>query len=544
MKQLSGTDNIFLFQEQKNIFNHVAMMMIFDVSTAPGGQVRFKDILKHFDDRMYLHPIFRRRLANVPFNLDRPYWVAEKDIDIEYHIRHIALPKPGDWRQLMIQVARLHSRPLDRSRPLWEAYIIEGLDNIPKLPPGSFAMFMKFHHASVDGMAGLHLASQLLSLSPSTEAPNTGQKTVYVDRAPSSAEFVSRAVSNGLSRVLEAGKLSTRLAGKIVEIGSEKISKKNNDSGEKLSFLKAPPTRFGNDVSAHRVFDGFGMPLSRIKRVREKVKGATLNDIFIAVAGGAVRKYLKSKNELPETSLLALMPMSLRSDASDGGNAVGAAMVKVCSDIEDPLERLHAAHQASQAGKFQAEKLGADLFSKLLDTVPSFVGDFLTSKLLLQSLNMTVSNVRGPDVAMYLAGAKAMCFYPVSIPTNGAGLNLTGVSYNRVMWLGMVSCREMVPDPAFFTACMQEAWDELLAAADALPAVPATSSPAKARAKAPAVRKPAIVKTPAKAPAVKKAAAPKPATAKPASKPAARKPTAASKAKPLPVAKKPATRAK
>jgi len=529
MKQLSGSDNIFLFQEQKNVFNHVAMMTIFDVSTAADGQVRFKDILKHFDDRMHLHPIFSRRLANVPFNLDRPYWVADKDIDVEYHIRHIALPEPGDWRQLMIQVARLHSRPLDRSRPLWEVYIIEGLDNIPKLPKGSFAMFLKIHHASADGMAGLHLLSQLLSLSPSTEAPNAGQKTVYFDRDPSSVEFISRAVSNGISRVLEATKLSARLASKVVEIGSEQLmsQKGSTNPDEKFSFPKAPSTRFNAQVSAHRVFDGFGMPMSRIKRVREKVPGATLNDIFLAVAGGAVRKYLKAKNELPEESLLALMPMSLRSDASAGGNSVGAATVRVCSDIEDPLERLQAAHHAAEAGKFQAEKLGADLFDKLLDAVPSFVGDLLMNKLLINSLNMTVSNVRGPDVPLYLAGAKAMCFYPVSIPTNGVGLNLTGVSYNRVMWLGMVSCREMVPDPGFFTACMQEAWDELLAAADALPAPSAAKS--KPAAKAPVVRKPASKTAAAKKPVAAKTAAARPATKKAAAKPVARKPAAAAK---------------
>ena len=521
MKQLSGTDNIFLFQEQKNVYNHVAMMMIFDVSTAPHGKVRFKDILKHFDDRMYKHPIFRRRLANVPFGLDRPYWVEEKDIDVEYHIRHIALPQPGDWRQLMIQVARLHSRPLDRSRPLWEAYIIEGLDNIPKLPPGSFAMFMKFHHASVDGMAGLHLAGQLLSLTPRTDMAPTEQKTIYVDRDPSTVEFISRAVSNSLGRVVKASRLSARLAGKIVEIGSEQLGSAKDAGGEKLQFIKAPPTRFDQDVSAHRVFDGFGMPLSRIKRVRDKVPGATLNDIFLAVAGGAVRKYLKSKNELPEESLLALMPMSLRSDASEGGNAVGAATVRVCSDIEDPLERLKAAHRAAQAGKHQAEKLGADLFSQFLDTVPSFVGDILLNKVLMQSVNMTVSNVRGPDVPLYLAGAKAMCFYPVSIPTNGAGLNLTGVSYNRVMWLSAVSCREMLPDPAFFTACMKEAWDELLAAADALPM--------PEQGKAPAVKKAAVAK-----PVVKAA----PAASR-------RTPASAGRAKPLPAkAKKPAVKVK
>jgi len=250
-----------------------------------------------------------------------------------------------------------------------------------------------------------------------------------------------------------------------------------------------------------------------------------------------------------EESLLALMPMSLRSDASAGGNSVGAATVRVCSDIEDPLERLLAAHHSAKAGKYQAEKLGSDLVSKLLDTVPSFVGDLLMNKVLMPSLNMTVSNVRGPDVPLYLAGAKAMCFYPVSIPTNGAGLNITGVSYNRVMWLGMVSCREMVPDPGFFTACMQEAWDELLAAADALPASPAAKARPAAKAAAagkPAGKAAAVKKAlPAQKPAASKAAVAKPAT-KPAAKPAARKPAAktASKARPAAAAKKPVTQSK
>lgn len=470
MKQLSGTDNLFLLQEQKNVYNHVSSMMIFDVSTAPNGRVRFKDILQHFDDRMHKHPVFRQRLANAPFGIDRPYWVAEKDIDVEYHIRHIALPQPGDWRQLMIQVARLHSRPLDRSRPLWEAYIIEGLDNIPKLPQGSFAMFMKFHHASMDGMAGLHLASQLLSTSPDAGIDPSEQKTVYVDRDPSTVELVSRAFSNGFDRLVKASKLSVQLASKAVELGGEQLVSFKKSDEEKIQLIKAPTTRFNKDVSAHRVFDGFGIPLSRIKRVREKIPDITLNDIFVAIAGGAVRAYLQSKNELPEESLIAMMPITLRSDASGGGNAIGAAAIKICSDIEDPLERLRCAHRSTALGKQQAEKIGTNLFNEFLDIFPSYLGELLLNKVLMQSVNMTVSNIRGPDMPLYLAGAKGMCFYPVSIPTSGAGLNLTGVSYNRVMWIALVSCREMLPDPAFFTACMKAAWDELLAIADALPA--------------------------------------------------------------------------
>jgi hypothetical protein len=163
------------------------------------------------------------------------------------------------------------------------------------------------------------------------------------------------------------------------------------------------------------------------------------------------------------------MPISLRSDGSTGGNEVAGVPVTVRSDIADPIERLLAVREESRNSKSQAEKMGLDLLKNLFDVLPSFAVNGLVENVILPGINMTVSNVRGPDSAMYLAGAKAMCLYPVSIPADGAGLNFTGVSYNGVLWVSMVSCRSMVPDPAVFLACMRLAWEELLAAADALP---------------------------------------------------------------------------
>ena len=333
-------------------------------------------------------------------------------------------------------------------------------------------------------------------------------------------------MANGFGRALELSKLSAQVAGKIAEFGRTQLTQKMSGESrpvseeDKPALGKAPHTRFNTVVSPNRVVDGFGMPLSRIKRIRTKVPGASLNDIFLAVSGGGVRKYLMSKHELPSQSLTALMPMSLRSDASAGGNAVGAATVRVRSDIADPLERLKVAHHESHIGKQMAEKLGADLLEKLLSTLPSALGRLVITKGLIPTLNMTVSNVRGSDKPLYVAGAKAMCFYPVSIPMDGLGLNVTGVSYNGVMWVSVVSCRNMLPDPAFFTECLKEAWEELLAAADALPD-PAGAAPTKkqvaAVAKKPApktaaVKKPAAKKTLAKVVISKPAAVKKPAT--------------------------------
>lgn len=475
MQQLSGTDNVMLFAERRNIFNHVGALMVYDVTTAPGGKVRFRDVLRHFDERLHLHPLFRRRLVSVPFGIDRPYWVSDPNLDVEYHIRHIALPKPGDWRQLMIQVARLHSRPLDREHPLWEAYVIEGLDNIPKLPPGAFAIFLKIHHAVVDGMAAVHLMRELHASTPEVDGGMPSPRTIIADRDPTKYELLARSIDSAAAQAARIARLSATIGARVVAAGRKQwpdIARGNLGPvvGSVTSLLPAaaPETRFSSPVSPHRVMEAFGMPLSRIRRIRSKVPGATLNDIFVAVASGAVRKYLDGKGELPEASLSALMPISLRSDASTGGNDVAGVPVRVRSDIADPIERLLAVHGEAVESKARAERMGLDLLKNLLDVLPPFAASGLFMRI-VKSVNMTVSNVRGPDGPMYLAGAKAMCLYPVSIPADGAGLNFTGVSYNGVMWVSMVSCRSMVPDPGVLLGCMQQAWEELLAAADARP---------------------------------------------------------------------------
>lgn len=474
MQQLSGTDNVMLYAERRNVFNHVGALMVYDATTAPGGKVRFKDILRHFDARLHLHPLFRRRLVTVPLGLDRPYWVVDRDLDVEYHIRHIALPEPGDWRQLMIQVARLHSRPLDRAHPLWEAYIIEGLDNIPNLSPGAFAMFLKIHHAIVDGMAAVHLMRELHSSTTDDDTATLGPRTLVADRDPTHLELLARSVDNRLTQARRFTKLAVRIGTRLAGSGRDRLPELvRGDVGGVIGEVRdllppdPPHTRFGARVSMHRVIEAFGMPMSRLKRIREKIPGSTLNDVFVTVAGGAVRKYLSGKGELPEASLSALMPISLRPDASAGGNEVAGVPVRVRSDIADPIERLVAVHDDTIASKACAEKMGLDLLKNLLDSLPSVVANGLFERMILRGVNMTVSNVRGPDRPMYLAGAKAMCLYPVSIPADGVGLNFTGVSYNGVMWVSMVSCREMLPDPGVFLACMRDSWDELLAAADA-----------------------------------------------------------------------------
>jgi WS/DGAT/MGAT family acyltransferase len=475
MRQLSGTDNLFLRLEHGNEYMHVAGLAIYDPSSAPGGKVRFKDILRFFQARIDALPMFRRRLVGVPLGLDRPYWV-EEPLDVEFHVRHIALPQPGDWRQLCIQVARIHSRPLDRSKPLWEAYVIEGLNNIAGLPPGSFALYLKLHHATVDGEAGTEMLKAIHSLTPDDCSEPEGVVR-YRDRVPAAIELYARALSNNVARVPRAARLSadtaTRLAvAGAAAAGSLKDAALRAMEGARLAQLadslrKPPQTRFAGKVSAHRVVEVTGLPLASFKRIRERVPDATINDLFLTTVGGALRHYLEAKGELPEQTLTAQVPMSFRAPGQsfDAGNQIGLGVVPLHTELHDPLDRVQEIRRGAAKAKAMAGLLGRDLSARLFDVLPESVSEAVTRRVVLPTMSVVVSNVRGPDVPLYMAGARLVHFAPVSIVLDGLGLNVTGFSYHGTMWVCTVSCRDMMPDPAFFSACVQRSFAALERAA-------------------------------------------------------------------------------
>ena len=286
--------------------------------------MRFKEILRFFSSRIGQFPQFRRRLVRVPLSLDRPYWVEDPEFDVEFHVRHIALPEPGDWRQLCIQVARLHSRPLDPSKPLWEVYVIEGLENVDGPPPGSFALYIKFHHALFDGEAATEVTRAVHSLTPDAPEDFDGPTPVrYAERDPSPFEVCSRALVHNAVGLPKFSAFALRTTAGLVRTGA-KVAAQNPAAvkagiaallkGDLSSLLpiKAPATRFSGPVSAHRVFEAVGLSMDDIRTIRQQLPGVTVNDVFMSVVGGALRKYLASKNELPATSMLAAVPMSLR----------------------------------------------------------------------------------------------------------------------------------------------------------------------------------------------------------------------------------------
>jgi WS/DGAT/MGAT family acyltransferase len=474
-------DNMFLHLEHGNQYMHVAGLGIYDPSTAPGGKVRFKDILRFFEARLDVAPVFRRRLVTVPLSLDRPYWVEDDHVDVEFHVRHIALPHPGDWRQLCIQVARIHSRPLDRSKPLWEAYVIEGLDNIPGIPPGSFAFYIKFHHATIDGEGGTEVMQAIHSFAVD-ETPGPGpQRARMRDREPTALELCARALANNAQRIPRAARFSVQTVSRLAGTGADymgRFAQLLQEAGVpsvetvKSKLQRPPVTRFSGKVSAHRVVELVGLPLSEIRQVRQGIEGATINDVFMTTVGGALNKYLDAKGELPDRSMTAQVPMTLRGadKGGDHGNQIGVAVMPLHTEIPDPIERLHAIRAGAGKAKAMMGLVGKDLTKHVYDLLPAVASELFTNKVMLPTMNVVVSNVRGPDVPMFMAGAQLIAFAPVSIAINGLGLNVTGFSYHGTMWICAVACRDMMPDPGFFAECLRAAFQDLVAATSALSA--------------------------------------------------------------------------
>lgn len=464
MRQLTGLDASFLYLETPSVPMHIAGLGIYDQSTAPGGKLRFKEIVDNIHRRILELPTMTQRLVTVPFGMDHPYWVTDGTFDPEFHIRHIALPKPGDWRQLCIQVSRINARPLDRDRPLWEIYIIEGLDNVEGVPEGSFAMFSKVHHAAVDGTSSVEMSVAMHDLTAdykrSSKAP-----VVKLDNTPSTAELMARSTLNNIRTpfhfVSVARNTIPGFAKAALNLGRGKLHR----------VTDIPRTRFNDAVSPHRVFDAINVSLDDVKAIKNSVPGATVNDAAIAIVGGAMRKYLKHHDELPDTSMAAMAPINIRSDADvNGGNIVSAMTVKIRSDIADPRDRLQAVHEGTRDAKEFTHAVGAKAMTDYTNMMPAkLVSEAarLSSRLGLANrmrpqYNCVITNVPGPPVPIFSTGARMVASYGTGPVTDGLGLFHAIGSYCGQFVISATCCRAMMPDPEFYRECLQESFDELL----------------------------------------------------------------------------------
>ncbi len=550
LRQLQGMDSSFVAMESPNSPMHIGSVLIYNPETAPGGFVRFKDILQFFESRLQMSKTMRQRLVRVPFDLDYPYWVEDPNFDLEYHVRHVALPKPGDWRQLCIQAARIHARPLDLSRPPWEFTVVEGLDNIPGYPPGCFAYVTKVHHAAIDGLSGIDLMEATHTVEPHTPPPNRPDEW-KPEKIPGPAELLGKSYLNALLNPVKQAQVAAQSLPGIASAVKGLIAR-----DFKLTSEWVPPrTRFNRTISPHRVVEGRTFDLKEFKSIRALLPEAKVNDVAIAVIGGALHKYLTAKDDLPKSTMTAMAPISVRSEGEKGdmGNQVSAMVAPLGTHIADPKERLDYVHSQTKNSKAMTNAIGARTMTEVSKVNPALymaLGAQLFSRVSLahrvMPFNTVVTNVPGPPIHIYSSGARmeSMALSLICL-TDGLGLAHVVQSYVDEAYISFTACRDIMPDPEFYSQCLQDSFDELLAAAklvnaEAAPAKPAPKAAAKAAPKASAAgtKKPAASKSrkPAAKTAAKTTTRPRAATTakkaaprKAAAKPAKRKPRATTK---------------
>ena len=465
MDQLSPQDAQFLYMESEDNLTHVTSISIFDQTTVPDSKVvRFKDILAHIEGRLHMSPLFKRRLVRVPLELDFPYWVDDEHFDLEYHVRHGRLPEPGDWRQFCIHMARYHSRPLDMNRPLWEMFVVEGLDNIDWLPKGSYAVATKIHHAAVDGTAIIDFFGAMADID------NRGTPAVPLNMAklrrspkPSLLDMAVRATWHTIRSPIGMTDAVMRSAPSIYRIAQNALG------AQKKEKHPVPDTRFNSHVSPQKMFDAKVFPLADLKAIRNAVPACTINDVVLAICGGGLRRYLQHHDELPDDSLVAWVPINARQgkgpDPDAPGNNISSMTAPIFTNIEDPIERLQAIHDATQQSKAAKSGVSARVMVDLSKHVPASTQG-IASRLVLRAgasqrmCNLFISNVPGPQVPLYMNGALQVGTFGMAPLANGMGLFIATPSYNGQMTFNVTSTRDILPDIEFFVECLEKSLND------------------------------------------------------------------------------------
>ena len=454
MQQLSGLDAAFLALETANTTGHVGGVCVLDPREAP-QPLTLARLTEVLGERLPLVPVLRRKLLNVPLGLDQPYWIDDPDFDIEYHIREIALPRPGSEAQLTEQVARLHARPLDHSRPLWEIYLITGLAK------RRAAVYTKIHHAAIDGVSGAELLTVLLDLSPDGRELPPGEPFVPA-RPPGLATLATLAVARLAWRPVQTARMANEmvrvlptLAPAVGTLVGGVLGLNSGDGGViQTTAGRAPATPFNRPITPHRRVAFRSVDLDVVKAVKNAY-GVSVNDVVLAMCAGALRRWLTDHDALPGAPLIAMIPVSVRDPGSKGalGNKVSAMLAMLPTNIHEPEKRLEIAHAATRLAKAQQAAIPQGLVDQITDfAVPALTARaarvvFATGLLhRLPPFNVTISNVPGPNVPVYLCGAKLLAHYPLSVITAGQGLNITLVGYLGKLHFGLTSCRELVPD--------------------------------------------------------------------------------------------------
>lgn len=466
MDRLSGLDASFLYLETPQQLMHVCGLFVLDPSTMP-EPYSFRGLQQQIEDAIRDVPTFTRKLRRVPLGLDHPIWVRDAGFDIERHVHRLALPSPGGYEELTSLAAHLAGQPLDRSRPLWEMWVIEGYADETG---DKVVVFSKMHHATVDGVSGSNLISHLCSLSP-TDPPLQLEEPGVHGREPGRRELLGRAVLTNLTRPVAAA----RLVQPTTQLVSRTVARAR--AGTAMAApLTAPRTSFNGTITGHRSIGFIDLDLEEVRALK-KATGTTVNDVVLAVAGGALRAYLEERGELPKDSLLATVPVSVHSSTkrSQGANKVSALFTRLATDLDDPLERLAQLAEKNKHAKDHHNAISADSLQDWAEfaaprtfglAVRAYAGLGLADRLPVAH-NLVISNVPGPPVPLYLAGARIDALYPLGPVFHGAGLNVTVLSNAGHLHVGVIACRESVPEPDVLVGHFPTQLARLRAAVDA-----------------------------------------------------------------------------
>jgi diacylglycerol O-acyltransferase / wax synthase len=470
MQQVDSEDANFLFMEKLESPTHISLVYLYDQSALGEQQVRFTHVLEHIRNRLNSAPVFQQKIRRTPADIDYPYWVNDDKFDLDFHVRHLALPQPGDWRQLCILTSRLHSRPLDMSRPLWELYIIEGLHHVEGMPRNSFAIYFKVHHCAMDEFTAQELLQSMHAHTPNPRQHESAAQHIAHPprRAPEPLEMVLRGLLNNSVRSLRLALQSVsnfRTLSKILtrlSIRAAQDMAQGDASGQ-------TPSRFAQPLSSARVFQGAFYPRAIFDNYLRRVPGATLTHAVLAICGEAMRLYLDRHGEFNDASLQALLEVNVRNAGAHAliGNRIAINQIELHTPVSYPVGRLQAIYTANrELQSIENSELTSFRLRSLYENVPAPLLAWLgrlsnrrnsPNRAVMSGGSLGLAQLQGSERPLYLLGARLCGFTSISPLYSGCGLMFCASTYADSVGLTFTSDRAMMPDPGTMRECMDEA---------------------------------------------------------------------------------------
>ncbi|MEM9718687.1 MAG: wax ester/triacylglycerol synthase family O-acyltransferase [Bacteroidota bacterium] len=460
LEAISGMDATFLYVETPTSPMHIGSVAVIE------GSIDFDKFRATILSRLHTVPHLRKRLVYVPLSIDYPYWVDDPNFNIDMHIHHIALPKPGNWRVLRKVANQIFSEPLDQSRPLWSFTFVEGLDNIPQVPKGSVAIISKIHHVAVDGVGSAGLLSLLFDFTPEAR-PIPEPKPYKPKPLPNELAIIMKSTLSFVEKPLKFPKLINEAitasfkAGVLTRVQKAKLP---------TAPFSAPASPLNGIISAQRKWNTAILSLDRVKTLKS-IMQTTLNDVVLGICAGALRRYLLEKDKLPIKPLVAMVPISMRDskDKKQQGNLISSMLVQLATNIEDPIERLETIQENTIRGKTYNGALGAKTLATMSEVVPFGIANqaarlysrFQISEMHNPVFNVTITNVPGPQFPLYINGHKLLSVMGMAPIIDGMGLIITVFSYNGLITLSPTSDANTMPDIDIFTRYLRESANEM-----------------------------------------------------------------------------------